>query len=153
MYAFRDARPEDIAPILRLVRQGDVRGRDTPPLDEATLTDPRYRAAFDQINNDTNNRLIVGEQAGSIVATLQITMIPGLPRFGLKRATLENVFVDPGQRGNGLGSAMVRWAMAQCREAGCGMVQLTSNKARPDAHRFYRKLGFEATHEGFKIFL
>ena len=95
MYAFRDARPEDIAPILRLVHQGDVRGRDTPPLDEASLTDPRYRAAFDQINNDTNNRLIVGEQAGSFVATLQITMIPDLPRFGLKRAILENVFVDP----------------------------------------------------------
>ena len=88
-----------------------------------------------------------------MVGTLQVTIIPGLPRFGMKRGLLENVHVRPDQRGNGIGTQMVQWAISYCREAGCGLVQLTSNKLRLDAHRFYRTLGFEATHEGFKLFL
>ncbi|MNL46384.1 aminoalkylphosphonic acid N-acetyltransferase [compost metagenome] len=80
-------------------------------------------------------------------------MIPGLPRFGMTRGLLENVHIRADQRGNGLGSEMVLWAIAQCRDAGCGMVQLTSNKVRLDAHRFYQRLGFAASHEGFKLYL
>ena len=150
---FRDARPEDIPTILTLCHAGDARGADTPPLDPETLTDPRYRAAFDDICADPNNRLIVVEAADEIVGTLQISLIPGLARFGTKRAVLENVHIRADQRGNGLGSQMVGWAIDRCREAGCGIVQLTSNKVRLDAHRFYRKLGFEQTHEGFKLLL
>jgi GNAT superfamily N-acetyltransferase len=150
---FRDATPDDIATILQLGHAGDARGVDTPPLDLATLSDPRYRAAFDRITANPDHRLIVAERDGGVVGTLQISFIPGLPRFGLTRGVLENVHIRADQRGNGLGTQMVLWAVERCREAGCGMVQLTSNKVRLDAHRFYRKLGFEQTHEGFKLFL
>ena len=153
MTTFRDATPADIAIILELSHAGDARGADTPPLDPATLSDPRYRAAFDAITADPNHRLIVAEHAGEVVGTLQISMIPGLPRFGMKRGVLENVHIRADQRGNGLGSKMVLWAIERCREAGCGVVQLTSNKVRLDAHRFYSKLGFEQSHEGFKLYL
>lgn len=150
---FRDAIPADIPVILELGHAGDARGQDTPPLDPSTLTDTRYRAAFDAIAADPAHRLIVAEHNGDVVGTLQISIIPGLPRFGMTRAILENVHIRADQRGGGLGSQMVMWAVEQCRQAGCGLVQLTSNKVRLDAHRFYKKLGFEATHEGFKLFL
>lgn len=150
---FRDARPGDIPTILALCHAGDARGANAPPLDEASLTDPRYRAAFGEITADPNHRLIVVERGEETVGTLQISFLPGLPRFGMKRGILENVHIRADQRGNGLGSELVRWAVERCREAGCGIVQLTSNKVRLDAHRFYRKLGFEQTHEGFKLLL
>jgi GNAT superfamily N-acetyltransferase len=150
---FRDAMPADIAIILELSHAGDARGANAPPLDRATLDDPRYRAAFDEIAADPNQRLIVAERDGAVIGTLQITVIPGLSRFGMKRALLENVHIRADQRGNGRGSEMLLWAIEQARTLGCGMVQLTSNKVRLDAHRFYRKLGFAATHEGFKLHL
>lgn len=150
---FRDAIPSDIPTIVTLSHAGDARGVDTPPLEPETLADPRYRTAFDAIVADPNHRLIVAERNGEVVGTLQISFIPGLPRFGMTRAMLENVHIRADQRGHGLGSDMVLWAIDRCREAGCGMVQLTSNKVRLDAHRFYRKLGFEPTHEGFKLVL
>ena len=148
---FRDAAPDDIATIVGLSHAGDARGTDTPPLDPATLADPRYRAAFDEITADPNHRLIVAERAGEIVGTLQISVIPGMPKFGMKRGMLENVHIRADQRGSGLGTEMVQWAIERCREAGCGLVQLTSNKLRHDAHRFYEKLGFTKSHEGFKL--
>jgi len=151
--SFRDAVPADILTILRLAHAGDTRGADAPPLDPNSLNDPRYRAAFDAINADPAHRLIVAECKGDVVGTIQISIIPGLSRFGMSRGLLENVYIHPDQRGTGLGSLMVRWAIERCRETGCGMVQLTSNKSRRDAHRFYEKLGFEPTHEGFKLFL
>lgn len=150
---FRDATPGDIPVMLRLSHAGDARGAETPPLDEASLADPRYRAAFDAITRDAAHRLIVAERQGEVVGTLQISFIPGLPRFGMTRGLLENVHVRADQRGNGLGTAMVEWAITRCREAGCGMVQLTSNKVRLDAHRFYKRLGFTQSHEGFKLML
>jgi GNAT superfamily N-acetyltransferase len=150
---FRDATPNDISTMLQLSHAGDARGSETPPLDPATLGDPRYRAAFDRIIADPHQRLVVAELAGEVVGTLQISIIPGLPRFGMTRGLLENVHVRADQRGNGLGSRMVEWAIAECRNAGCGMVQLTSNKLRLDAHRFYRRLGFSQSHEGFKLLL
>lgn len=148
---FRDATVADLATIIMLSHAGDARGKDTPPLDPATLSDPRYRAAFDEINADTSHRLIVAERAGEVVGTIQISFIPGLPGFGLKRGLLENVHIRADQRGTGLGTQMVQWAIERCREAGCGLVQLTSNKLRLDAHRFYEKLGFSKSHEGFKL--
>lgn len=150
---FRDARSEDIATILTLSHAGDARGSDTPPLVAEELGDPRYRDAFDAITADPRQRLIVAERDGEIVGTLQISVIPGLPRFGMYRGLLENVHIRADQRGNGLGTVMVEWAVEQCRELGCGMVQLTSNKVRWDAHRFYRRLGFSQSHEGFKRML
>ena len=148
---FRDAVPVDIATIVGLSHAGDARGTDTPPLDPATLADPRYRAAFDEIAADPSHRLIVAERNGEIVGTLQISFIPGMPNFGMRRGMLENVHIRADQRGSGLGTQMVQWAIERCREAGCGLVQLTSNKVRHDAHRFYEKLGFVKSHEGFKL--
>ncbi|HEV7345994.1 MAG TPA: GNAT family N-acetyltransferase [Devosia sp.] len=148
---FRDAVPADIAMIVGLSHAGDARGKDTPPLDPATLNDPRYRAAFDEITADPSHRLVVAEKSGEVVGTLQISYIPGLPAFGMKRGMLENVHIRADQRGSGLGTEMVSWAIERCREAGCGNVQLTSNKLRLDAHRFYRQLGFTNSHEGFKL--
>ena len=150
---FRDATPADIATIITLSHAGDARGQDTPPLDPATLDDPRYRTAFDEITADANHRLIVAERDGEVVGTLQISIVPGLPRFGMRRGLLENVHIRADQRGSGLGTAMVTWAIERCRDAGCGMIQLTSNKVRLDAHRFYEKLGFAKSHEGFKLML
>jgi GNAT superfamily N-acetyltransferase len=148
---YRDATPDDIPIMLGLSHAGDARGSDTPPLDEATFTDPRYRAAFDEIAADPNHRLVVAERDGEIVGTLQISLIPGLPYFGMKRGLLENVHIRADQRGSGLGTQMLEWAIERCREAGCGLVQLTSNKVRLDAHRFYERLGFVKSHEGFKL--
>ena len=149
---FRDATLADVATIVELSHAGDARGPDAPPLDRATLADPRYAAAFAEIDADPAHRLIVAERDGAVVGTLQISTIPGLPGFGMRRAMLENVHIRADQRGNGLGTEMVLWAIEQARLAGCGVVQLTSNKVRLDAHRFYRKLGFQASHEGFKLY-
>jgi GNAT superfamily N-acetyltransferase len=148
---FRDATPADIPTMLRLSHAGDARGKDTPPLDPATFNDPRYRAAFDEITADPKHRLVVVEKHGEVIGTIQLSFIPGLTNFGMKRGLLENVHIRADQRGSGLGSQMVQWAIERCREAGCGLVQLTSNKVRTDAHRFYTKLGFAQTHEGFKL--
>lgn len=148
---FRDATPADIPTMIQLSHAGDARGTDTPPLDPATLDDPRYRAAFDEIATDSKHRLIVAELDGEVVGTLQISYLPGLPNFGMKRGLLENVHIRGDLRGGGHGSTMVKWAIERCREAGCGLVQLTSNKIRLDAHRFYEKLGFAKSHEGFKL--
>jgi GNAT superfamily N-acetyltransferase len=150
---FRPATRADIPTMLRLAHEGDARGADTPPLDEANFTDPRVLAAFDEITGDKSHRLVMAERDGEVVGTIHLTFIPGLTRLGAKRGLLENVFIRGDQRGNGLGSTMVLWAVEQCREAGCSIIQLTSNKVRVDAHRFYRKLGFEQSHEGFKLYL
>lgn len=149
--SFRDATPADVPTIIRLSHAGDSRGADTPPLDPSTLDDPRYRAAFDRIAADPSHRLIVAERDGEIVGTLQISILPGLPNFGMTRGHLENVHIRADQRGNGLGTELVQWAVERCREAGCGLVQLTSNKVRRDAHRFYERLGFVKSHEGMKL--
>jgi GNAT superfamily N-acetyltransferase len=148
----REARPDDIPAMLILAHAGDARGAETPPLDTDSLSDLRYRQAFDTISADPNNWLYVAEHNGQVVGTLQITRVPGLSRLGTCRAMLENVFVDPDHRGAGIGTEMMNWAFAHCRDLGCSMVQLTSNKLRLDAHRFYSRLGFEATHEGFKLY-
>ncbi|UJW86967.1 GNAT family N-acetyltransferase [Devosia sp. SL43] len=148
---FRDATPADIATIIQLSHAGDARGTDTPPLDPASLSDPRYRAAFDEITADANHQLVVAEKNGEVVGTIQLSFIPGMPNFGMRRGMLENVHIRADQRGTGLGTQMVQWAIERCREEDCGVVQLTSNKLRLDAHRFYEKLGFTKSHEGFKL--
>lgn len=149
--SFRDAIPADIPTILRLAHAGDARGPETPPLDAATLSDPRYLAAFQAIDADPAHRMIVAEKDGEVVGHVQITFIPGLVNFGMKRGLLENVHIRADLRGGGYGSQMVQYAIELCKQADCGLVQLTSNKLRLDAHRFYKKLGFVQSHEGFKL--
>ena len=110
-----------------------------------------YEAAFAEIAADANQFLCVVEEAGLIVGTLQLTFIPGLSRGGAKRGQIEAVRVAAHRRDVGIGAALFDWAIAECRQRGCALVQLTTDKARPDAHRFYDRLGFEASHIGYKL--
>lgn len=112
---------------------------------------PGYRAAFDTIAADPNQNLYIAEDEGTRVGTFQLTFIPGISRRGTWRALIEGVYIAAGFRNRGYGSQMMRFAIERCRERCCGIVQLTSNKARKDAHRFYERLGFVASHEGFKL--
>ena len=113
----------------------------------------RYQRAFRAIDDDPAHILIVAESDGEVVATMQVSFIPGLARRGALRAQLEAVRVADAWRGRGLGAAMMAWAIAEARRRGCALVQLTSDKSRTSAHRFYERLGFVASHEGMKLAL
>lgn len=115
--------------------------------------DPAYAQAFEAIVADPHQWLMVADRDGEVVGTLQLTVIPGLSHRGMTRALVEAVRVAASQRDRGLGSQILEWAVGTARELGCGMVQLTSNASRADAHRFYERLGFEASHTGFKLAL
>ena len=97
--------------------------------------------------------LIVADDGGELVGCFQLTYIPGLGRHGAERCLIESVRVRSDRRGRGLGGTMMRWAIDRAREHGCALVQLTTDKQRADAHRFYRDLGFVASHEGMKLAL
>lgn len=113
--------------------------------------DAAYWAAFEAIDADPRNLLVVAEQDGEVVGTLQLTFIPSLTRGGAERAEIEGVRIRADRRGSGLGRAMLAWAVEQARQRGCGLVQLTTDKRRGAAHRFYSGLGFQASHEGMKL--
>ncbi len=126
---------------------GQARERYADPL-------PReYVDAFAAVTRQEGNRIIVAVEAGQVAGCLQLTFIPGLSRLGMLRAQIESVRVDSGQRGQGVGEALIHHAIDLAREAGCGLVQLASDKSRSDAIRFYERLGFKATHEGMKLAL
>lgn len=114
---------------------------------------PTYASALTEIELDPHQLLVVAEADGVLVGTLQLTVIPGLARRGARRAQLESLHVARSHRRRGLGAAMVGWAVEEARGRGCGLVQLTSDRARVDAHRFYDGLGFAATHVGYKLVL
>jgi GNAT superfamily N-acetyltransferase len=116
--------------------------------------DPRYAAAFADIDADPRQVLVVavvGADGADVVGTLQLTFIPGLSRLGATRALIEAVRVHAGQRGEGLGGQLIRWAIDTARDRGAAMVQLTTDASRTDAHRFYERLGFQASHVGMKL--
>lgn len=121
--------------------------REGDPSDEVYLT------AFEAIDADPRQELVVAEADGDVVGTMQITYLPGLSRKGGERALVEAVRVAASMRGQGLGRTMMQWAVDRARERGCLLVQLTSDKARADAHRFYTSLGFVDSHVGFKLML
>jgi ribosomal protein S18 acetylase RimI-like enzyme len=112
-----------------------------------------YLSAFQQIEHDNNQLLVVFEIENSIIGCLQISFIPGLSRQGMLRGQIEGVRVSRNHRGAGYGQQMLQWAIDTCRSRGCGLVQLTSDKTRLDALRFYDALGFERSHEGLKLHL
>jgi GNAT superfamily N-acetyltransferase len=146
-YSVRRATRADVMPIVELT----VADQIGPPRDDPGDRAP-YLAAFDRIDADPAQLLVVVDDAGSeVVATLQLTFIPGIARRGGTRAQIEAVRVRSDLRGRGIGGALFAWAVEQARERGCALVQLTSNKERVDAHRFYGRLGFVATHEGYKL--
>ena len=123
----------------------------------ATREDPgeltAYLSAFAAIDADPAQLLVVLDDGGAVVGTMQVSFIPGLSRRGATRAQVEAVRVAASQRGRRLGEQMVRWAVAEAGRRGCALVQLTTDKSRTDAHRFYERLGFTASHEGFKMAL
>jgi GNAT superfamily N-acetyltransferase len=110
-----------------------------------------YQRAFCIIDQDPAHILAVAESGRDIVATMQLSFIPGLARRGALRAQIEAVRVHDAYRGQGLGAAMFAWAIDEARQRGCALVQLTTDKSRTGAHRFYERLGFVASHEGMKL--
>ncbi|MFE7789218.1 GNAT family N-acetyltransferase [Streptomyces sp. NPDC057460] len=112
-----------------------------------------YRAAFQRLAHDPNQHLVVAVRDGAVVGTLQLTVIPGLSRRGSTRSIIEGVRVHADERGSGLGTRLIQWAVDESRRQDCQLVQLTSDATRTDAHRFYERLGFIASHVGFKLAL
>ena len=112
-----------------------------------------YQRAFRAIDDDPAQLLVVAEARQAVVATMQLSFIPGLARRGALRAQIEAVRVSEAYRGGGLGAAMFSWAIDEARRRGCALVQLTTDKSRTAAHRFYERLGFVASHEGMKLAL
>ena len=119
--------------------------------DDGDLTP--YRRAFDLVDADPAHVLLVAVKADDVVGTLQLSVLPGLARRGASRGQVEAVRVAAGARGRGLGAAMIGWAVDESRRRGCGLVQLSTDKSRTDARRFYERLGFVASHEGMKLAL
>ncbi|MFJ6747968.1 MULTISPECIES: GNAT family N-acetyltransferase [unclassified Streptomyces] len=110
-----------------------------------------YRAAYQMLAADPQQHLIVAVREGRTVGTLQLTVVPGLSRRGATRSIIESVRIHADERGSGLGTQLIEWAVATSRTLGCQLVQLTTDATRIDAHRFYERLGFEASHLGFKL--
>lgn len=147
---FRKARRNDVPEIVRLLADdelGSQRENYISPLPES------YIMAFDAIDRDSNNEIVVAESAGIIVGVLQLTFIPCLTYRGSWRALIEGVRVNRKLRSAGIGRKLVAWAIERAKQRDCRIVQLTSDKKRPDAIRFYEQMGFVPTHVGLKLHL
>ncbi|WP_309093678.1 GNAT family N-acetyltransferase [Streptomyces sp.] len=142
----RTAVAEDVPAIVALLADDPLGAQRESPDD---LTP--YLTALERLSADPNQRLVVAVREGRVVGTLQLTIIPGLSRRGATRSIIEGVRIHAEERGGGLGSQLIEWAIDESRAAGCQLVQLTSDKSRTDAHRFYERLGFTASHTGFKL--
>ena len=147
---FRRAQVDDLPTIIGMIADDQI-GQSRE--DARLPLDARYLDAFAAIERDPNQILAVAEQRGAIVGCLQVTFIPGVSRRGAWRGQIESVRVARHLRGAGIGTAMFEWAIAECRQRGCSLVQLYTDKSRTDAHRFYERLGFKASHEGMKLSL
>ena len=153
----RRARAEDVPAIVALLADDELGAKRESPDDLAP-----YQAAFKAIEADPNQHLVVAERDGFgdgagdgsvVVGCLQLTVVRGLSRRAATRAIIESVRVGSSERGSGLGTTMITWAIEESRRLGVDLLQLTSDKSRTDAHRFYERLGFEASHVGFKLHL
>ena len=139
---------QDVPAIVALFRDDDLgKTREGEP------DDPVYVTAFDAVSANPGTHLYVLERDGGVIGCAQLTVIPGLTRRGLTRGLVEGVRVSSSERNQGLGRLIMQEIIRLAREFDCGMVQLTSDKSRRDAHRFYETLGFERSHEGFKLIL
>ncbi|RKH40225.1 GNAT family N-acetyltransferase [Corallococcus sp. AB049A] len=145
---FRNARHADLPTIIQLLANDAIAQSRTGYAEEVT---PAVDAAFNEITADANNEIVVGELDGQVIATLQLTYIPGLGRGGIRRALVEEVRVRSDLRGQRIGEALMNEAMARARARGCALMQLTTDKRRHEAQRFYARLGFVASHEGMKL--
>ncbi|WP_219416799.1 GNAT family N-acetyltransferase [Pseudonocardia nigra] len=146
----RRAEAADVRALVALLAADQLgAGREDDPADRDALAP--YLDAFAVIDADPAHLLVVAAGGDAVVGTLQLSFIPGLARRGAWRAQIEAVRVAGHLRGRGLGEFMIRWAIAEAERRGCALVQLTTDKRRADAHRFYRRLGFVASHEGMKL--
>ncbi|MFJ6720770.1 MULTISPECIES: GNAT family N-acetyltransferase [unclassified Streptomyces] len=109
-----------------------------------------YAEAFRRLATDPHQHVMVAVRGERVVGTLQLTIIAGLSRRGATRSVIEGVRVHAEERGSGLGTRFIEWAVEHSRRENCVLVQLTSDVTRTDAHRFYERLGFTASHVGFK---
>ncbi|MET9884579.1 GNAT family N-acetyltransferase [Streptomyces sp. NPDC006430] len=144
----RPATEEDLSAIVALLAD-DPLGATRESPDDPTP----YIAAFKRLVDDPHQHLVVAVRDGRVVGTLQLTIVPGLSRKGATRSIIEGVRVHADERGGGLGTRFIHWAIDQSRRENCQLVQLTSDVSRTDAHRFYERLGFTASHIGFKLSL
>ncbi|WP_375162839.1 GNAT family N-acetyltransferase [Rossellomorea sp. SC111] len=145
---FREAVERDVDRIVEMLADdvlGSIRERYEHPLPES------YIQAFKAIDSDPNNELVVACDGEKVVGVQQITFTPYLTHQGGWRATIEGVRTSASVRGEGVGTKLIQWAIARAEERGCHLIQLTTDKQRPDALRFYERLGFNATHEGLKL--
>ena len=145
---FRQARIDDLPLIVRMLAD-DFLGQQREQLDDPLPE--RYVRAFEEIDSDPNNELIVAEIGGEVVGTMQLTFTPSISQQGGKRCTVESVRVDEKLRGRGIGKEMMLWAIERAAGKGCVSMQLTTHKDRADAHRFYESLGFLKSHIGMKL--
>lgn len=143
----RRATADDVPALVALLAD-DPLGRIREVSDMAA-----YRRAFERVDADPHHILVAAVAQGAVVGTLQLSVIPGLSRAGALRGQIEAVRVRADQRGAGIGTALLRWAVDEARRRGCALVQLTTDKSRADALRFYERLGFLASHEGLKMVL
>lgn len=142
----RPAVTDDVPTIVAMLADDPLGAQRESPND---LTP--YLAALERISGDPNQHLVVAVREGRVVGTLQLTIIPGLSRKGATRSVIEGVRIHADERGSGLGTRLIQWAIDTSRRQDCQLVQLTSDATRTDAHRFYERLGFEASHVGFKL--
>ncbi|MEW2494692.1 GNAT family N-acetyltransferase [Streptomyces nodosus] len=141
----RRATADDLPAIVAMLADDPLGAQRESPEDLAP-----YLSALERLNGDPNQHLVVAVREGRLVGTLQLTIIPGLSRKGATRSLIEAVRVHADERGSGLGTRLIEWAVDESRRQNCQLVQLTSDATRTDAHRFYERLGFEASHVGFK---
>ncbi|MFE3927916.1 GNAT family N-acetyltransferase [Streptomyces sp. YIM B13508] len=146
--AIRPATVDDIPAIVALLADDPLGAQRESPDDLAP-----YLTAMERLRADPHQHLVVAVREGRVVGTLQLTIIPGLSRRGATRSVIEGVRIHADERGGGLGSRLIEWAIDTSRREGCQLVQLTSDNTRTDAHRFYERLGFTASHVGFKLAL
>ncbi|WP_052866463.1 GNAT family N-acetyltransferase [Streptomyces niger] len=144
-FKIRRATEADIPAIVALLAD-DPLGATRESPDDLTP----YRTAYKRLADDPNQHLVVAEHDGRVVGTLQLTLIPGLSRRGATRSIVEGVRIHSEERGSGLGTRLMDWAVEESRALGVQLIQLTSDATRIDAHRFYERIGFEASHLGFK---
>ncbi|KAF5996141.1 MULTISPECIES: GNAT family N-acetyltransferase [Streptomyces] len=144
----RPAASDDVPAIVAMLADDPLGAQRESPDD---LTP--YLAALERLSADPNQHLVVAVREGRVVGTLQLTVLPGLSRKGSTRALIEGVRIHSDERGSGLGTRFIEWAIEESRRQGCQLVELTSDATRTDAHRFYERLGFTASHVGFKLAL
>lgn len=142
----RPATTHDIPAIVAMLAD-DALGAQRESPDDLTP----YLAALERLSSDPNQHLVVAARQGRVVGTLQLTIIPGLSRRGATRSIIEGVRIHADERGSGLGTRLIEWAIDESRRQNCQLVQLTSDNTRTDTHRFYERLGFTASHVGFKL--